>query len=326
MGHHILHLVGPHLRARLRLEQLYIADTAAGTERSVPLEDVALVVAATPDLTVTGAVLRRMAELNIPLLVCDERFAPVSLTLPYYRCTETGTLRGQLAWTAEWKDAVWRRVIAAKIQNQAFVLREKRPRELLQAIAAQCAASEAPEDERKAIPISRVSRPHRGAGLYSDRATACEARAARHYWKHLLPRLDGDAKRREPGTRDGVNALLDYGYAVLRSAVLRSLAAHGFIAAIGIHHAMRACSYALADDLMEPLRPWCDRALRDYVGGGGEATVQAWAPTAAGVLMETVAMRRQRVRLLHGIDTYIRSVAEATRRGSAAPLSVPLLS
>jgi hypothetical protein len=66
--------------------------------------------------------------------------------------------------------------------------------------------------------------------------------------------------------------------------------------------------------------------LRDYVGGGGEATVQAWAPTAAGVLMETVAMRRQRVRLLHGIDTYIRSVAEATRRGSAAPLSVPLLS
>lgn len=77
MGHHIVHLVGPHLRARLRLEQLLIADTAAGTERSVPLEDVALIVAATPDLTLTAAVLRRMAELNIPLLVCDDRFAPV---------------------------------------------------------------------------------------------------------------------------------------------------------------------------------------------------------------------------------------------------------
>lgn len=325
MAHHILHLVGPHLRARLRLEQLLIADTAAGTEKSVPLEDVAIVIAATPDLTLTGAVLRRMAELNIPLLVCDDRFAPVSLTLPYYRCTETGTLRGQLAWTPAWKDAAWRRVIAAKIQNQAFVLRDKRPRELLQAIAAQCAAADVPETQRKTVPISRVTRPQR-PGLHSDRATACESRAARHYWRHLLPRLDPEAKRREPGTRDGVNALLDYGYAVLRSAVLRSLAAHGFIAAIGIHHSTKAGSYALADDLMEPLRPWCDRALRDYLGRGGQMLVSAWAPTAAGVLTETVRMGCSRVRLLFALDHYIRSVADATRLQSTAAFTIPLLS
>lgn len=70
-------------------------------------------------------------------------------------------MRGQLAWTQEWKDAVWRRVIAAKIQNQAFVLRDKRPRELLQAIAAQCAVSDAPEAERKQTPISQVAQATR---------------------------------------------------------------------------------------------------------------------------------------------------------------------
>lgn len=324
MSHHILHLVGPHLRARLRLEQLFIADTAAGTERSVPLEDVALVIAATPDLTLTGAVLRRMAELNIPLLVCDDRFAPVSISLPYYRCTETGTLRGQLAWSAEWKDAAWRQVIAAKIRNQAAVLVEKRARQLLLGIAEQCAQGDAPEVSRVAVPLSRISPPRRRA-LYSDRATACESRAARAYWRHLLPRLDPEAKRRSPGTRDGVNALLDYGYAVLRSAVLRSLAAHGFIAAVGIHHAAKAGSYALADDLMEPLRPWIDRALRDHLAAGGALDVRAWAPMAAGVLTETVPMGRNKVRLLYALDHYIRSFADATRRGTISTLHIPLL-
>ena len=77
-----------------------------------------------------------------------------------------------------------------------------------------------------------------------------------------------DEKRRVPGTREGVNGMLDYGYAILRTAVLRSLAAHGFIAAIGIAHAAKAGSFALADDVMEPLRPWIDRELRQFVQGG----------------------------------------------------------
>ena len=74
-----------------------------------------------------------------------------------------------------------------------------------------------------------------------------------------MPRLsewqETDEKRRVPGTREGVNGMLDYGYAILRTAVLRSLAAHGFIAAIGIAHTAKAGSFALADDVMEPLAP-----------------------------------------------------------------------
>src|SRR5208282_2455191 len=112
------------------------------------------------------------------------------------------------------------------------------------------------------------------AEFLSSSPDASESRAARHYWKHLLPRLSEwpktDEKRRTPGTREGVNGMLDYGYAVVRTAVLRSLAAHGFIAALGIAHSAKAGSFALADDLMEPLRPWLDVQLLRHLNDGGK--------------------------------------------------------
>jgi CRISPR-associated protein Cas1 len=164
--------------------------------------------------------------------------------------------------------------------------------------------------------------------LRSYTPEACESRAARHYWKHLLPRLSEwqqtDETRREPGTRDGVNGMLDYGYAILRTAVLRSLAAHGFIAAIGIAHAAKAGSFALADDVMEPLRPWIDRELRQFVQRGPRPMPE-WMKQAVKVLTAEVAMGKARVRLLNAIDLYVQSFATATLTRTNRPLHIPML-
>ncbi len=83
--------------------------------------------------------------------------------------------------------------------------------------------------------------------------------------------------------------MLDYGYAILRTAVLRSLAAHGFIAAIGIAHAPKAGSFALADDVMEPLRPWIDRELRQFVQGG-KRPMREWMRQSVSVLQLEVSI------------------------------------
>lgn len=80
--------------------------------------------------------------------------------------------------------------------------------------------------------------------------------------------------------------MLDYGYAILRSAVLRSLAFQGFIAALGLHHTSRAGTHALADDLMEPLRPFIDAALRDFVLKTDAPEMKAWMGAAASVLLQ----------------------------------------
>lgn len=351
MSYHILHLLSHNLRVRLKLDQLHIEDRENGTERTVPLADVAVIVAAAPDLSVTAGALRRMAELNVLLLICNEKFEPCVLTLPYYRATNTELLRRQIEWTPEWKEALWRQVITAKVRNQATNLNHlKRAHTVLSEIANRCAH---PQDVVGTISTSSLTSHPAGeitdavervpttekislatltaskrAAFLSDSPAAHESRAARHYWKHLLPRLSeaisSDEKCRIPGTRAGVNGMLDYGYAILRTAVLRSLAAHGFIAAIGIHHAAKAGSFALADDLMEPLRPYVDRELRQFLQGG-ERPMKEWMQQVVKVLTLEVPMGKNKMRLLNAIDLYIQSFADATMLRTDYSLRIPML-
>lgn len=336
----------------MKLDQLHIEDRGQGTESTVPLADVAVIVAAAPDLTLTAGALRRMAELNVLLLVCNEKFEPCALTLPYYRATNTELLRHQVEWTQEWKRRMWRQIITAKVRNQAAVLKHlKRAHSVLTEIANQCenggtaagplqstantpsddAMNEEPRRSTEAPPRRSVATitPSKRQGLHSDTPEACESRAARHYWRHLLPRLSDwqqtEETRRVPGTRAGVNGMLDYGYAILRTAVLRSLAAHGFIAALGIAHAPKAGSFALADDLMEPLRPWIDRELRQFVQGGPRP-MEEWMRQAVKVLAIEVLMSKAHIRLLNTIDIYVQSFAEAAMTRTDSRLKVPMLS
>ena len=357
MSYHILHLLSHHLRVRLKLDQLHIENREEGTERSVPLTDVAVIIAAAPDMQVTTSALRRMAELNVLMIVCNEKFEPCCLTLPYYRATNTELLRRQIEWTPEWKESLWRQVITAKVRNQATnVSHLKRAHTVLSAIAERCEqgsagdppafdggspsncdkqsiVGEAADNNTRAacapqkISLATLTASKRATFL-SDSPAAHESRAARHYWKHLLPRLSeaisSNETRRIPRTREGVNGMLDYGYAILRTAVLRSLAAHGFIAAIGIHHAAKAGSFALADDLMEPLRPWTDRELRQFLQGG-ERPMKEWMAQVVQVLSCEVRMGKTKMRFLNAIDLYVQSFADATLMRTHSKLKIPML-
>jgi CRISPR-associated protein Cas1 len=304
MSYHILHLLSQNLRVRLKLDQLHITDTEKGTERTVPLADVAVIMVAAQDMSVTAGALRRMAELNVLMIVCNEKFEPCALTLPYYRATNTELLRRQIEWKPEWKTQMWRQVISAKVRNQAANLAHlKCPHTVLEEIARRCETGERCDREPTvAKPSLATMTASKRAEFLSDTPDASESRAARHYWKHLLPRLSEwqqtDERRRTPGTREGVNGMLDYGYAIVRTAVLRSLAAHGFIGAIGIAHTPKAGSFALADDLVEPLRPWIDRELRQFVQGG-KRPMEEWMRQAVSVLQLEVAISKTNVRLLN---------------------------
>jgi CRISPR-associated protein Cas1 len=353
MSYHILHLLSHNLRVRLKLDQLHITDSEKGTERTVPLADVAVIVAAAQDMTITAGALRRMAELNVLLLVCNEKFEPCALTLPYYRATNTELLRRQIEWTPQWKAQMWRQIITAKVRNQAANLAHlKRAHAVLDEIANRCEKGsagvppadsgvppESPGFRRDAenstpkacaprkISLATLTASKRAAFL-SHSPDACESRAARHYWKHLLPRLgeqqETGEKHRVPGTREGVNGMLDYGYAIIRTAVLRSLAAHGFIAAIGIAHTPKAGSFALADDLVEPLRPWIDRELRHFLQEG-KRPMDEWMRQAVSVLQSEITMRKNKLRLLNAIDLYVQSFATAALARASLPLRFPML-
>ena len=326
MSYHILHLLSHNLKVRIKLDQLHITDMDSGADKSVPLQDVAAIVCAARDTEFSASSLRRMAELNVLLLVCNEKFEPCALTLPYYRATNTELLRRQVEWTPEWKTAMWRQIITAKVRNQAANLAHlKRAHTVLDEIANRCEKGR--EESAPKVSLATLTASKRMEFL-SNLPEACESRAARHYWKHLLPRLsewqETDERRRVPGTREGVNGMLDYGYAIIRTAVLRSLAAHGFIAAIGIAHVPKAGSFALADDVMEPLRPWIDRELRQFVQGG-KRPMQEWMRQAVSVLQLEVILSRNKLRLLNAIDVYVQSFADAAMSRMPLPLKIPML-
>jgi len=332
MSHHIIHLLKPELRVRCELDRLLIKDRTSGKEQAVPLQDIAIIISAAPDMSITAGALRRMAELGVLMLVCNERFEPACLTLPYYRATNTELLRRQIEWTAEWKLECWRQVIVTKVRHQAIVLEghHQTGHAALNEIAHRCSAakgtSAVPVPLGRA-PLSAVTLSQRH-GLHATTPEASESRAARLYWRRFLPPLcaiqQTSEKRREPGTRTGVNGMLDYGYAILRTAVLRSLAGHGFIAAIGIAHAAKAGGHALADDLMEPLRPFMDAELRAFLGDGPQP-MEAWVKRAPKVLMREVRMGKAKVRLLNAIDLYVQSFASAALARAAMPLRIPPL-
>ncbi len=345
MSYHIIHLLSHNLQIRLKYDQLLIKDTQSETERTVPLADIAVIVAASPNLIITAGALRRMTELNVLMLICNEKFEPCCLTLPYYRATNTELLRRQIEWTPEWKEQMWRQIITAKIRNQAANVADlKRAYTVLNEIAARCDSplvasdvtrlTSAPIDQSLVTSAATIRTslasitPGRRVGLHINSPAACESRAARHYWKHLLPRLsdamETDEKRRVPGTREGINGMLDYGYAILRTAVLRSLAAHGFIAAIGIAHAAKAGSFALADDLIEPLRPWIDRELREFLKKGPRP-MEEWMRQAVSVLQLEVRLGKTKLRLLNAVDLYVQSFANAAMARAALPLKTPML-
>lgn len=284
-----------------------------------------------------------MAELNVLLLVCNEKFEPCAVALPYYRATNTELLRRQIEWTPEWKLQMWRQIITAKVRNQAANLAHlKRAHTVLEEIAKRCENPTPVGDDVRSLKSNQslvTSTPTIRPSLATitaskrtefllDTPNACESRAARHYWKHLLPRLsewqETEETRRVPGTREGVNGMLDYGYAILRTAVLRSLAAHGFIAAIGIAHAAKAGSFALADDVMEPLRPWMDRELKQFLQGG-KRPMPEWMRQSVSVLQLEVKLGCNQVRLLNAIDVYVQSFADAAMARIPAALKIPML-
>lgn len=329
MSYHILHLLSQNLHVNLRRDQLCISQKDSSEKNSVPLEDIAVVISASPTVQFSSSILRRMAELNVVLLVCNRKFEPCSISFPYHHVTNTTLVRKQTECPEEWKRVAWQQLIECKIRNQGEVLRNIEQFELanrFENIAKDCGADG--QENNQTVNLSKISINHR-EGLHSKDANACESRAARLYWKPYLETAsslcESEEYKRDQGTRNGINGKLDYGYAILRSAIVRSLAAHGFIAAIGISHATRAGTFALADDIIEPFRPFQDLHLINFLQQGGRE-MKDWAKLAAEILTKEVKIKNQSIRLLNVIDLTVRSLATAiVQTGETPQLCIPML-
>ena len=211
------------------------------SEVTKPIEDIGVVVLDNKRITVTSGLLEALLESNCAVITCDSKGMPVGLMLPLYgNTTQNERFRRQIDASLPLKKQLWQQTIKTKIANQAAVLRSYT------------------QEEVRCMEIW-------AADVKSGDPDNLEARAAAFYWKTLFAHVDGFTRDREGPPP---NHLLNYGYAILRAIVARGLVTSGLLPTLGIHHHNRYNAYCLADDVMEPYRPYVDELVfklaKDY--------------------------------------------------------------
>ncbi|HRZ41713.1 MAG TPA: type II CRISPR-associated endonuclease Cas1 [Bacteroidales bacterium] len=218
-------------RLSLKDNQLVFQGSDAGEIRTMPIEDLGFVVLENHQISVSLPLLDALSVYNVGVVICDKKHLPTSMLLNLdSHNIQTELFSQQMNATEPLKKNLWKQTVEAKIANQAALLAfcEKKHSEL---IAYQ-------------------------KDVKSGDTTNREGAAARIYWKRLF----GNEFERD---RYGIppNNMLNYGYIILRAAVARALSGSGLLPTLGIHHHNRYNSFCLADDIMEPYRPYIDKLV-----------------------------------------------------------------
>lgn len=269
------------------------------------LEDIVSIVLESPQVTLTSALIAACANENIAIISCNETHTPNGVFtsfLPHSR--QAGMLRKQVAWTKPFTKCLWKLIIKQKITNQAATLR--------------LCGTEHARLTKLAIEVT------------SGDSQNCEAQAARLYFKLLFDDVYHDAFKRHGD--DLRNDALNYGYAIVRAAIARELVQFGYIPALGIHHCSELNAFNLADDLIEPFRPFIDAhvVLSDIGTKAGQAqnnvalSLQDRADLVQ-CLQLTCMVAGENHTLLHAIHLMVKSLSTATEQNKADKLLMPTM-
>lgn len=223
-------------------EQLLIELPETGETKQAPIEDIGILILDHRQITITQAVLAKLLANNTAVITCDDTHHPTGLLLTLDgHSLQSQKHQAQLEASMPLKKQLWQQTVAAKIENQAALLALERA------------------EYKSLLTLSKE--------VKSGDADNCEAQAAAYYWKRIFPEfLEFRRERHGPPP----NNLLNYGYAILRALVARSLVASGLLPTFGIHHRNQYNSYCLADDIMEPYRPFVDKVVCDIVRMNGK--------------------------------------------------------
>lgn len=259
----------------------------------VPLDDVAAVIVHAHGVTWSTNLVVALAERGAILLLCGTNHSPVAVCLPIDgHHAQNGRMRAQWEAGRPLAKQLWRRVIVAKIRWQGAAL-------------------------------AATGKPHAPFDLLARRVGSgdpdnVEAQAARRYW----PLLMGEDFRRNRDA-DGANALLNYGYAILRSLCARAVVAAGLHPSIGVHHANRGNPFALADDVIEPFRPLVDLlTLRLLAAGATTVTPEAKRAFARLIALDLTG-EASITTLANAVARVAQTLASAFQSGRAGDLWLP---
>lgn len=230
MGWKVIHLTKP-CKINIKSENLLFYFYEDDSEIKVTIKDIDFILFDNTQFSITGKVLELLAKKNIATLFIDGEFTPCGIYTPYFgHSTMTEIAHIQISATKEFKEEVWQNIVRSKLQNQSKVL------ELF-----------------RINTFEELTDLSKNVQLYDKNND--EAQGARVYWKSVFhnPRF-----RREQGAEDIINVMLNYGYAIIRASMARSVSASGLLPIFGIWHQNRYNAFNLVDDLIEPFRAFVD--------------------------------------------------------------------
>jgi len=206
------------------------------TKKTVPIEDIGVVVLENQQITITNGLLYRLIENNVAVITCNAQHLPTALMMPLDKHSEQSErFKNQIKASLPLKKNLWQQTVQAKIDNQAQLL------------------------EQRGIATDNMR--YWAKKVTSGDAKNHEARAAAYYWQYLF-KIEGFNRFRSGMSP---NNLLNYGYAILRAITARALVSSGLLPTLGIHHRNKYNAYCLADDIMEPYRPYVDATVCDIM-------------------------------------------------------------
>lgn len=208
-------------------------------EKTIPIEDLGYVVLENPQITITNGLLMKLVQNKTAVITCDKQHLPCSFLQPLVGHSEqTERMRHQLNASLPLKKNLWQQTVTAKIDNQAahFLVRGK-----------------------NALRLKRYAKDVKSGDFNNQ-----EALAAAFYFQNLFD-INGFSRNQK---RVPPNNLLNYGYAILRAVTARALVSSGLLPSVGIFHHNKYNAFCLADDVMEPYRPFVDALVYDIVETG----------------------------------------------------------
>lgn len=229
-----------HLKCRneqLVVDYHHVKGYESISEKTVPIEDIGIVILEHQQITISQYLLDKLVANNAAVIICNETHHPSGMLLPLESNTiQSERFRAQIEASEPLKKQLWQQTVKAKIINQASVLKKWSMQ------------------HNYLVTLSQE--------VKSGDAGNNEAKAAAYYWSQLFPDAWQFYRKREGSPP---NNLLNYGYAILRAIVARAITGAGLLPTLGIFHRNRYNAYCLADDIMEPYRPFVDMMVRSII-------------------------------------------------------------
>jgi len=226
--------IGSPAYLKIKHQQLVVQEPEGEIKGTVPIEDIAILVLDNYQITISNLLITELQGNNVVIINCDAKHLPLGMMLPLYGHSEhSERIKWQVESSEPLKKQLWKQTVEQKLRNQQAVLKQY---------------------EKPFLYLNNYIE-----NVKSGDSSNAEGIAAQYYWKHLFE----DFTRERFG--EAPNNFLNYGYAILRAIVARAIVSSGLIPVLGIFHRNKYNPYCLADDIMEPYRPYVDRMVYEYM-------------------------------------------------------------